>query len=387
MRTFNISFLVRPSKMNKQGEAPIELSIIINGDRTYINTNRRCKPSNWDAKRQLVKRDKDTNEYLAECRKKLLQCQTQLTKEGIEVTTANIKNLYVSDGLVKPTLLKEYRKHITNVKTKATQGQLSDTTLLKHNVTFSNLKEYIESTYNLEDIVVERINYTFIDGFFTFLRKTKSHNTALKDVDRLKQVVLMCFHQGLIGVNPFSIWKMAKERKEVEFLTEREINKIASKVFASDRLEKVRDVFIFACYTALAYSDLKSLTKENIKTDADGNMWIFKPRTKTSVMAKIPLVPKALALLQKYDYQLPVLSNQKYNCYLDEIGNICCITKKLHTHLARHSAATMFLNNGVPIEVVSKILGHTNITQTQHYAKLLDESIMDAVKNTRLFNL
>lgn len=387
MQTFNISFLVRPSKANKLGEAPIEISLIINGVRSYINTGRRCKPSQFDCNRQLMRRDKDTNEYLNLCKEKILMCQTQLIKDGIDVTTENIKKLYLDDNLnTKPTLFKQYDEYIITVATKASQNQISDTTLLKHRVTYSNLKEYIKAAYNDDDITLDKINYSFVDGFFNHLRGSKSHNTALKDVGRLKQVILLCFNNGIIPNNPFANWKQSKEHIDVEYLTEDEINLIETKEFTSTRLNQVRDVFIFACYTALAYSDLKSLTNDNFKVDKDGNEWIYKNRTKTNVLSKIPLLPKAKAILERYDYKLPVLSNQKYNCYLDEIGNICEIRKKLHTHLARHSAATMFLNYGVPIEVVSKILGHTNTTQTQHYAKLLDNSIMDAMKNTKLFN-
>lgn len=388
MQTFNITFVVRPSKVNKQGEAPIEVSLIINGERTYINTNRKCKPSNFDAKRQLVKRDKDANEFLAVVKTKLLQCQTQLMKEGEEISSKTVKELYLNEGTFKkPYLLEEYKKHLGRILDKVNNGLTTNSPLKKHTVTYQNLSSFIKVEFNQDDIALDEINYSFIDNFFTHQRKTKSHNTALKDVERFRQIVLLAFNNGLIKMNPFTNWKQTKERVDVEFLTESEIAKIERKHFSIERLAKVRDVFIFACYTALAYVDLKSLTREDVCVDDNGNWWIFKSRQKTSVMSKIPLVPKAKAILEKYDYQLPVLSNQRYNSYLDEIADLCGINKRLHTHIARHSAATMFLNNGVPIEAVSKILGHTNTTQTNHYAKLLDSSIMDAVKNTKLFSM
>lgn len=388
MSTFTISFVCRPSKVDSKGFAPIEVSLSVDGERIFFATTRKCKPSQFDSKRQLVKKDKETNEFLNVFRNKLYECQTELVKRNLPVTAKSIKNSYLNGFEEKKVMLLDYhRKFMRTIQDKCENGQLSDTTFNKHIITIKNLQKYIKTKYELEDYPIQDINFEFIDGFFTYQRKTKSHNTALKDMDRFKQIVLMAFNSGIISLNPFNMWKATKEKKEVEYLTESEIAKIENKEFTSDRLNKVRDVFIFCCYTALAYSDCYSLTPEHIHIDDSGNKWIVKPRTKTNVMAKIPLIPKALRLLEKYEYQLPVLSNQKYNCYLDEIGSICGIKKKLHTHLARHSAATMFLNNGIPIEAVSKILGHTNIKQTQHYAKLLDKSIMDSVKSSKLFLL
>lgn len=386
--TFSVCFVCRPSKADKTGLSPIEISLSVNNERVYITTTRKCKASSFDAKRQMVRREPDTNEFLSDIKKKLFECQTILFQRNLPITAKTVKDAFINGIEEKKVMLIEYHyEFMKTVQMKCENGQLSDTTFSKHLITIRNLKDYIKGKYELEDYPIQDINYEFIDGFFTFLRKTKSHNTALKDIDRFRQIVILSFNSGVINKNPFTTWKQVKEKKEVEFLTEAEINKIEKKQFGSDRLNKVRDVFVFCCYTALAYSDCFELTPEHIHTDDSGNIWIIKPRKKTNVMAKIPLIPKALRILQKYNFELPVLSNQKYNCYLDEIGTICNIKKKLHTHIARHSAATLFLNNGVPIEAVSKILGHTNIKQTQHYAKLLDKSIMESVKGSKLFQL
>jgi integrase len=147
----------------------------------------------------------------------------------------------------------------------------------------------------------------------------------------------------------------------------------------------MRDIFVFSCYTGLAYADVKKLKRSEINTGVDGEQWIFSPRQKTDTPCPIPLLPVALQLLEKYahypkcinqDRVLPVLTNQKMNAYLKEIADLCGINKVLTFHLARHTfATTICLSNGVPMETVSKMLGHTNLKQTLHYAKTLHSKI------------
>ena len=177
-------------------------------------------------------------------------------------------------------------------------------------------------------------------------------------------------------MNPFLTVKYRTQKIEVDFLTESELNVLIHKDLGAERLSKIRDVFVFNCFTGLAFTDAKTLTKDDFIVDDNGNKWIRKTRQKTNVLCKIPLLPVAEQLLERYDYKLPFPSNQKMNAYLKEIAAICGIKKELHTHIARHTAATLFLNNGLSIESTASILGHTNTKQTQHYAKLLDNTVL-----------
>ena len=232
----------------------------------------------------------------------------------------------------------------------------------------------------------------FIEGFYLFIRENYpcTHNTAMKFIQRFRTVVLFAHNLGLITFNPFGAYKLKFEYVERDFLEQAELDRIYQKTFASKRLEQVRDIFIFSCYTGLSYVDVCELTPENIRLSFDGNLWIIKKRHKTSVTSNIRLLDIPKSILQKYDGKLPngkllpVISNQKMNDYLKEIATVCGINKKITFHVARHSFATLSISYGVPIESVSKMLGHTNIRTTQIYAKIIDTKLsedMDILAN------
>jgi integrase len=184
-------------------------------------------------------------------------------------------------------------------------------------------------------------------------------------------------HNGRIDKNPFENIRIKRGEVVITPLTREEMMRIANRDFKIKRLNQVRDVFIFACNTALSYSDMASVKKEDIQTTDNGVKYLKKQRIKTGITYIVPLSDVAIGLLEKYDYKLPIISNQRYNSYLQEIADLCGIDKKLTSHIARHTAATLLLNSGVSIEVVAKILGHSNTKMTQHYAKLLDTTVIN----------
>ena len=237
---------------------------------------------------------------------------------------------------------------------------------------------------NITDIPLREIRYQFIVDLEFFLRTEYkySQNTTYKCMKFFKQVINKAIRAGLITVDPFNGYKISIERVDRGYLTEDELCKMMQKEFASKRLEQVRDIFIFACFTGLAYIDLAHLRVDNIQKMFDGRLWIVTHRQKTNTKVMVPLLPPALKILDKYegcytDGQLmPIITNQKLNCYLKEIADICGIEKNLTFHLARHTfATTMTLGRGVPIESVSKMLGHTNIQTTQIYARITADKI------------
>jgi integrase/recombinase XerD len=206
----------------------------------------------------------------------------------------------------------------------------------------------------------------------------------MKQLQRLKKVFNWGVNYGWISKTPFSNYKIKFKPYDKVILTAEELEKVENLKGLSPKLEMTRDAFIFSCYTGLAYVDLRQLTKDNIIIGVDGNPWIITRRKKTDIKARIPLLPKALALIEKYkDHRklkdgqvIPIYSNQKTNDYLKEIANKAEISKPLSFHCGRHIFATVItLANGVPIETVSKALGHTDIRTTQVYARVLDEKI------------
>lgn len=238
--------------------------------------------------------------------------------------------------------------------------------------------------YNITDIPLREIKLSFITDLEFFLRTEYkySQNTTYKCMKFFKQVINKAIRAGLIFVDPFNGYKISTERVDRGFLTEDELEKMMSKNFASARLNQVRDIFIFACFTGLAYIDLAHLRVDNIQKMFDGRWWIVTHRQKTNTKVMVPLLPPAMKILKKYEGEftdgklLPIITNQKLNCYLKEIADICGINKNITFHLARHTfATTMTLGKGVPIESVSKMLGHTNIQTTQIYARITNDKI------------
>lgn len=249
--------------------------------------------------------------------------------------------------------------------------------------------------YGIEDIDVKQIKYEFITDYEFWLKSVRDcdHNTSMKYLSNFKKIVYICIKNGWISSDPFVGFKLAKREIEKPFLVEEELHRIANKEFAIARTRQVRDIFIFCCYTGLAYADVEKLTRDDVATGIDGEKWIWTNRQKTNSATRVPLLPAALEILDRYkdDPQctvkgrlLPVLSNQKMNSYLREIADLCGITKKMTFHTARHTfATTVTLSNGVPIETVGRMLGHRNLKTTQHYAKILDMKVSEDMNALR----
>ena len=242
------------------------------------------------------------------------------------------------------------------------------------------LKQYLAQRGKAEDIPVERMNYEFLDGFNLFLQTAHRcrHNGAVAVMDCLRNFVLYCLRNEWITKNPFRYYKLKEDEVQAkEHLTAHELELLTRKEL-DRRLARIRDVFVFCCLTGLAFADADHLRREHLSQDDEGRWWIHKPREKTAVMSRIPLLPYAITLLNKYEYDpncrqrgkmLPIPSNTKMNAYLKEIAVICNIDKSLSTHCARHTFACLAVEYGMPIDVLAKILGHSNTNMTRHYAK------------------
>ena len=249
------------------------------------------------------------------------------------------------------------------------------------------LTEYVRERYGKEDVPLSSIDYEFLDGFNTFLQTAHRchHNGAINLLDCVKNFTLYCLRNEWLEKDPFRHYKLKEEHnKSKDHLTKSELDTLLKKLLPNERLARIRDVFSFCCLTGLAFTDVDHLKAEHIRTDENGVQWIHKPREKTSVMSRIPLLPHPIALLKKYERDetcrargklLPVPSNAKMNAYLKEIAAICNIDKTLTTHVARHTFASLAVEYGMPIDVLAKVLGHSNTNMTRHYAKFSEELI------------
>lgn len=266
-------------------------------------------------------------------------------------------------------------------------------TLKGYRTTYSHLENYITKEYAIGDIELRRIDHSFIVGYEYYLRTEKlcSDISAAKYIKHLRKIINLCLAHGWISGSPFKFFKTKAKPKEKCYLNKAELKRIENKNLENPRLQHVRDIFVFCCYTGLSYADVTKLSRDNIEVGIDNRFWIKIRRQKTNTLSSIPILPKRLEILESYrnyptcesnGLMLPILSNQKMNSYLKEIADLCGITKELTFHIARHTfATTITLSNGVPIETVSKMLGHLDIRTTQHYAKLLDNRISKDMEN------
>lgn len=391
-KTFGLLFYLKKNKASASGTLPIYLRITIDGKRTEISTKRTIEIKKWSVEaNKAIGRTEDIRElnaYLDSLVSKVYQCQRDLIQDNKEVTTETLKNKFLGIEEKQVTLINLFKDHNKQVERLIGNGY-SAGTLERYKTVCKHLQEFVKHTYNVSDYRLNKINHKFITDFEFYLKSERecAHNSTIKYIKNFKKIVRIAIANDWIVKDPFLNYKVQLKEVKREFLSEEEMQTMLEKDLHTHRLELVRDIFIFCCYTGLAYSDVKKLSKDSIVIGIDGEKWIKTNRTKTGTRSSIPLLPPALKILKKYENSplsvskgvlLPVLSNQKSNAYLKEIADLCGIKKNLTTHLARHTfATTVTLSNGVGIESVSKMLGHTSIKTTQHYAKILDSKVSD----------
>lgn len=391
--TFKILFHIRGNRTNKDGKASIIARIAVNGEYERISTTLSIEPELWDvtAMKAIGRSAKilEFNKRLDDMRVVMKEHYYDILNRHGYVTAEMVKNAFTGVTAKEESLVPLYLQHLEDTK-KLVGLSKADPTYRKYERMYRRVVEFMKKKYNISDIPLREIKLSFITDLEFFLRTEYgySQNTTYKCMKFFKQVINKAIRQGLIFVDPFNGYKISCERVDRGFLTEDDLAKMMTKEFGSKRLEQVRDIFIFACFTGLAYIDLANLRVDNIQKMFDGRLWIVTHRQKTNTKVTVPLLPPALKILKKYEGKyldgqlLPIITNQKLNCYLKEIADICGIEKNLTFHLARHTfATTMTLGKGVPIESVSKMLGHTNIQTTQIYARITNEKISHDMDN------
>ena len=390
--SLRVLFYIRRYKLTSQKKCPIFLRITFNGVRAEMALKRNVAPELWDSKRQVVKGKSpeaiSINEQIRVFEMRIYEVYNKLVGSG-EVFNANkLKDAFLGQNRNQVTIAYAFQFH--NKRLEAQIGkQYAKGTYDRYVICFRILQEFISIKYGKRDIFLNDVNLSFINEFDFYLRTKRNccNNTTVKYLKNFKKIINFSRNMGWIHSDPFVNYKAKLEEVDKEILTEEELKRLINKVFSIPRVEQVKDVFLFCCLTGLSYSDVKKLSEKNIFVGMDGNKWIQLSRTKTNVLTKVPLFPLAIEILNKYansveckkeNKLLPVLSNQKYNSYLKEMADCLGIDKNLTSHTARHTfATTVTLNNRIPLETVSKMLGHKSLKTTQIYSKVTEVKLSD----------
>lgn len=381
-QTFSVMFYLRRARTSKKGYAPIQARITTNGISKDINIQCSVPPEIWDSEKEGAigksPLSHQINSYLMDYRIKILDIRRELLAKGYEGNAIEIKEKLLNKSQSARMLLDEFSKYCEK-RQKEVGINITQLTANKYHRLLRYMKEYVREKYLQDDILLSAVNYEFIDGLNVYIQTAHKchHNGAVNLLSRLKNFILYALRNDWIDKNPFVNYKLSeKQFKQKAILEKFELDAIINKPMPNDRLDRIRDVFVFACFTGLSFSDLAHLRDEHITTDQNGIKWIHKPREKTAIISSVPLLSYPLELLEKYKKKglnrgllLPIPSNQKMNAYLHEIATICNINKHLTTHCARHSFATLAVEYGMPIDVLAKILGHSDTNMTRHYAK------------------
>lgn len=396
--TFGIQFIIRTGKKDKE-KGNVYARVTVETRRIEISLKKAISVDDWNKARGMAKGSgpeaKKFNSYLEHVRSMLTDAYRELQVNKKKITPENIKALFLGDS-DDHTLLELVDYHNT------TQASiLSPGTMKNYRTTKKYLERFLKSKFRASDIYLVQINYKFIIDFEYFLRnyqpldhqKPLGNNGVMKHQERFRKMMNLGQRLGWITQNPFDSYKLNFRKVDRGFLTEQELHTIENKNIGIERLQSVRDVFVFSCYTGLSYIDVIHLNPDEITSGIDGQYWIFSKRQKTDTKLRIPLLPKPLEIFKKYRKHpksvrrnkiFPLISNQKLNGYLKEIADLCGIKKNLTFHMARHTfATTIALSNGVPIETVSNLLGHKSISTTQIYAKVLEKKISEDMEQLR----
>lgn len=389
-------FYLKTDKNNTKGESPIYANIQLHGKTSTLSTGKYILKERWDLTDKLKKilrleKEKNLKRYLDNIEIKIENSYLELVKKDVNTTLNDIKNklngISVEKGEID--ILKLFKVHNDNFKMKSDSGERSKASLQKYNRAKDLITNFIKLKKGKISFNILEINNQFIYDLEAFLKYESSfkdkvgikHNSVVKYFQCFKTVCNYGLKRNLITSNPFLIYGEKLIIEDAVFLTQTELERIEAKDFSTDRLNRVKDIFLFSCYTSYAPIDVENLTERNLERDNDGTLWIKINRAKTKTKSNVPVLPQVQRIIDKYAHLdgnklLPKISNQKINEYLKEIADLCKIDKKLTHYVARHTfATTVTLGNGIGIENVSKMMGHTRITMTQHYAKVLDSNV------------
>ena len=398
--TFSVLFWIYSQRADKNNLSNIYVRITVNGKKVNLSINQKADISSWDSKRQRIKgnsnKARTINLFLDDVKSQIVLCYRDLAHENKVVTAKLVKARFLGEDKRVRSL-----KDIFNYHNEKMGVKLAPKTLCHYETSQKYILEYISSEYKSDDIFLQDLDYQFVLGLESFLRSYRplhyqgkiGNNAIMKHIQRLRRMVTLAYHMEWIERDPFVKFKPKLEKREREFLSKSELQRIDELIISIERLSIVRDLFIFSCYTGISYGDIMTLNRNNVIRGEDGDLWLMANRNKTGTPFKVPILPKTKELILKYENHqrtkftnklLPCISNQKLNSYLKEIADLCKIKKNLTFHMARHTfATTVTLTNGVPIETVSKLLGHTKLATTQIYAKVVEKKVSEDMAQLR----
>lgn len=384
-KSLGLMFFLKKPQDYVEGLVPIYFRITVDGVPKEMSTKRFCDPEKWNAKanRAIGKKEdvRNLNAYLDVLQNKAYDARTHLIDRGKIVTALAIKNIISGEDQRQWMLLTLFKAHNKGLEDMIGKG-VAKGTHTNFETSYTHVSKFLKSQYKVDDINILSLDLEFIKKLYNWFRTVKdlNHNSALKNIANMKKIVLDCVDNGWLVADPFVKFEMTRDEVDTVYLSKEQVQAIANKKITNPRLSKVRDMFIFSCFTGLAFIDMKQLKRSEVFTN-DGELRIYKNRQKTGTPAVIPLLPIAKVILKKYeedeycvvrDMLLPVLSNQKYNTYLKDLAERCDIEIELSSKIARNTfATTITLANNVPMETISKMMGHKSLRQTQHYAKVL----------------
>jgi site-specific recombinase XerD len=393
-----LHFYAKSTKANAAGQLPIYVRLTVDGKRLEFSTKKFVETSKWSSELSKMKgtteEARSINSYLDLMKTKVFNAQMELMHRNENLTIENFKERLLGTEQRQRMLIPIFQDHNNKIK-ELVGKEYAPGTLERYKTSLSHTIEFLQWKYKVSDIEINKIDHAFVTDYEFWLRSVRNcaNNTAVKYIKNFSKIIKLCLANDWLDKNPFANYKSKVKEVERVYLSEEEIQNIINKNFKTERLSLVRDIFLFSCFTGLAYIDVKNLTKSHISIGIDGEKWIFTHRQKTETASKIPILPVTQMIIDKYadhpksnneDRLLPILTNQKMNAYLKEIAAVCEIEKELTFHIARHTfATTVTLTNGVPIESVSKMLGHKNLRTTQHYAKVLDKKVSEDMKILR----
>lgn len=396
--TFRVLFYTKASKRLKDGSLPIYARITIDGKRSEFGLQKSVEEGCWDSNKARVrgntKQTKELNHYLMVVQSELLSKKRELEEDGKVVTADSLKRAYLGVDDDRLNLIELFRKHNDTCR-ELKNIDFAPGTIVKYDTCLNHLQNFVQKRMKRSDVRFDEVNPMFLNNFLHYLKTDGGccNNSAVKYLTNLKKIVRIAMANGWIKGNPYAGVALRVDNVDVAYLDEKELKKLMNKQFEIERINQVKDVYVFCCFTGMAFVDVKSLCKKDL-VEIDGQWWIKKKRSKTNNWFQVPLMQPAMDILKKYEDHigcltsgklLPVLSNQKMNAYLKEIADLAGINKHLSTHTARHTfATTVTLSNQVSIKVVSKMLGHSSLKMTEKYARVVDELIEKDMKKVML---
>jgi site-specific recombinase XerD len=391
-KNFNLHFYLKKPKNYLSGVQPIYIRITVDGEVRELCSSHKIEPFKWNKEAQRAIGSKEdvraVNSYLDTLQTKVYEARRLMVESDKTITAEAIKNILLGREEKPIMILEVFQQHNEQME-KLVGVDYAAGTLERYVTSLTHTKSFIQWKYQATDLDIKKLDFQFITAYEFWLKSERkcNHNSTMKYLANFRKIVNYCIRSGWLTRDPFLGFKMAKKEVNRVALDERELQTLIDKKFSIEHIEQVRDIFVFCCFTGLAYVDVKKLKHSEICTGIDGEKWIYTSRQKTETPSRIPLLSTALAILEKYkkhpqclnkDLLLPVMSNQKMNAYLKEIADLCGIKKNFTFHIARHTfATTVTLSNGVPLETVSKLLGHRNIKITQQYAKIVDRKVSE----------